>query len=278
MLSLPVLKAAFLRRAPASTDGLRLPRLEKTLDARVAPERTVEALRKLCRYPDDGCLPLTFPYVMSFGTHLKLMADPRFPLPLMGTVHIRTAITQKRPIGAGEALRLVCTIEAQRDTDKGLEFDWETRAYVGPDQVSVTVATMLYRQRKDVGIKTPPKTTHLDGVGAVNEVWDVPARTARDYAAAAGDYNPIHLSGVTARAFGFKGIVAHGMWSLTRIAGAHPDRLRRPDLIVTSEFKTPLVLPAKAIHRHWTDGAVVHYRLLDGKGARLHALGTLTSG
>ena len=38
--------------------------------------------------------------------------------------------------------------------------------------------------------------------------------TGRRYAAISGDYNPIHLSTISAKMFGFKTAIAHGMWTL----------------------------------------------------------------
>jgi acyl dehydratase len=55
--------------------------------------------------------------------------------------------------------------------------------------------------------------------------------------------NPIHLSGLTAKAFGFKRAIAHGMWVKARVLGALSGRL--PDAFdYDVAFRKPLFLPS----------------------------------
>jgi hypothetical protein len=57
-----------------------------------------------------------------------------------------------------------------------------------------------------------------------------------------GDWNPIHLSGPTARALGMKGAIAHGMYSASRAlaeVGVPPGTPFR----WTVEFAAPVLLP-----------------------------------
>jgi acyl dehydratase len=78
--------------------------------------------------------------------------------------------------------------------------------------------------------------------GAVSRV-PVPGDIGRRYAAVSGDRNPIHLYGLTAKAFGFRSAIAHGMWlaarTLTTLQGRLPDAYT-----VDVAFKLPVLLPA----------------------------------
>ena len=58
-----------------------------------------------------------------------------------------------------------------------------------------------------------------------------------------GDVNPIHLSGLTAKALGFKRAIAHGMWVKARVLGALAGRLPE-SLEFDVQFKKPLFLPS----------------------------------
>jgi acyl dehydratase len=59
----------------------------------------------------------------------------------------------------------------------------------------------------------------------------------------AGDYNPIHLTPVTAKALGFPRHLAHGMWTKARCIAAMENRL--PDAVrVDVAFKKPVFLPS----------------------------------
>ena len=124
------------------------------------------------------------------------------------------------------------------------------------------------------GKKAPPKAEQ-DPAGATVDEWKATLQDARGYAWASGDLNPIHLSGLTARLFGFKQPLIHGMWSLTRIAGRHAAHAAGPKTELYCEFKLPLLLPGKALLKHWPDGEGVGFKLLDGSGEKPHVTGWL---
>ena len=66
----------------------------------------------------------------------------------------------------------------------------------------------------------------------------------RRYGSVSGDLNPIHVHPLTARLFGFKSAIAHGMWTKARCLGALQARL--PDAFtVEVAFKKPIFLPGK---------------------------------
>ena len=57
-----------------------------------------------------------------------------------------------------------------------------------------------------------------------------------------GDFNLIHIHAVTAKAFGFKQAIAHGMWSKARALAS----LELPDAYEADvHFKLPMFLPSK---------------------------------
>jgi acyl dehydratase len=74
----------------------------------------------------------------------------------------------------------------------------------------------------------------------------LPAQLGRDYAKASGDFNPIHLHTLSAKAFGFPRAIAHGMWTLGRtLAALHPVKALAAGQ-AHGDFKTPLYLPGDA--------------------------------
>ena len=57
-----------------------------------------------------------------------------------------------------------------------------------------------------------------------------------------GDFNLIHIHAVTAKAFGFKQAIAHGMWSKAKALA----NLSLPDAYEADVwFKLPMYLPSK---------------------------------
>ena len=72
----------------------------------------------------------------------------------------------------------------------------------------------------------------------------VTAEDVKAYADAGGDANPLHQDEVVARAAGFPGIVAHGMFTMGHLAACiaewagGPERVRR----LTSQFRAPVFM------------------------------------
>jgi hypothetical protein len=89
---------------------------------------------------------------------------------------------------------------------------------------------MLCRGVKLEGAATDaalPTPTH---VGLTR--WKAPADIGRRYARVSGDYNPIHLSALTAKLFRLPQAIAHGLWNRAQPCRpgrtpAGPDRDRR---------------------------------------------------
>jgi acyl dehydratase len=72
----------------------------------------------------------------------------------------------------------------------------------------------------------------------------VTADDVRAYAEAGGDRNPLHVDDEAARAAGFPGVIAHGMFTMghlsaciARWAGG-PERIRR----ITAQFRAPVFM------------------------------------
>jgi hypothetical protein len=74
--------------------------------------------------------------------------------------------------------------------------------------------------------------------------WELSSDLGRRYARVSGDRNPIHLYDVTARPFGFRRHIAHGMWTLARclaeLEADLPARMR-----CEASFRRPVTLPGR---------------------------------
>ena len=92
-------------------------------------------------------------------------------------------------------------------------------------------------------IQTPPPGPASVPSEGTDTTWQLAADLGRRYAAVSGDRNPIHMHPLPARALGFPGAIAHGMWTMARIlaslAGELPD-----SYAVEVSFRSPIVLPA----------------------------------
>jgi acyl dehydratase len=91
----------------------------------------------------------------------------------------------------------------------------------------------------------------MPALGDVEVGSEVPPRSrvvtredVRAYAEAGGDRNPLHQDDDVARAAGFPGIVAHGMFTMGHLSSClsawagGPDRIRR----LTAQFRAPVLM------------------------------------
>jgi acyl dehydratase len=202
------------------------------------------AYDRVCRLPLGDVLPATYPHMLTFPLQMVLMSDRSFPLALPGLVHVRNRIDVVRAIRADEPLDLEVWAENFATHRSGAAVDLRATVSAGGEEVWRSTSTYLAR-----GAKAPEGAPEADvevPVGDLERVaatWRIPDDAGRRYAKVSGDVNPIHLSGLTAKAFGFKRAIAHGMWVKARVLGALSGRL--PDaLSLDVSFRKPLFLPS----------------------------------
>lgn len=224
---------------------------------------------KVCGFRLTDQLPVTYPHVMGFPLQVKLMTDKDFPFPLVGTVHIANRITQHRPLHVTDTLELHVHVENLRDHVKGKQFDVITEARTGTETAWRGTSTYLRRSGgtgKPGGDYAPPKP-HAE--------WHVPADIGRRYGEVSGDRNPIHLHAMTARLFGFRRAIAHGMWTKARSLAALEGRLPTTYTVDVS-FKLPVTLPSKVAFAAVQDGDAWAFDLFGATSGKPHLTGTVT--
>lgn len=227
------------------------------------------AYAALCGFPRKDTLPLPYPHLLAFGLHLEIMTAGSFPFPAIGTVHLANSITQHRPIAVTERLQVTARPDNLRPHPKGQVFDLVTRVHSSAELVWEETSTFLRRGREHEG--APAGATYPDAP-PTGTVWKLPGDLGRRYAGISGDHNPIHLSGLSAKAFGFPRQIAHGMWSVARCVGALENRL--PDRVrVDVAFKKPILLPGSvAFGSRPTDDGYA-FSLTDPKSGAPHLAG-----
>ena len=273
--AVPNLAALYARAAVASVlpgGGDALP------DRTVAVTTTIDrddlvAYQRLCGFRVDDAVPATYPFVLTFPLAVHLMAVPEFPFPLPGLVHLHNVIRQDRPLVAGEPVTLSASVADLRDHPKGRVFDLVLRVHVDGEVVWEDVATNLARGREHPDADAP--TVDVADDLPRRAVWTFADDTGRRYAAVSGDRNPIHLTALTARPFGFPRPIAHGMYTAARVLAALESRRPADGLEYTTSFRSPVLLPTRlGLHVAGTDDrwdAAVRSR----DGDRTHLLATV---
>lgn len=237
--AVPVLnKVPGVRRSGSELPDLVLTRHDVPID-----RDHVAAYSEVCGFPLREAVPVTYPHLLAFPLHLAIMTDGSFPFPAIGTVHLENAITQHRPVTADERLQVTARPANLRPHPKGRVFDIVVDVHSGGELVWESTSTLLRIGRGDSSAPASERT--FEEVPPSGTVWNLPGDLGRRYAAVSGDHNPIHLYGLTAKAFGFPRQIAHGMWSKARCLAALDGRL--PDAVtVAVAFKKPILLPGKA--------------------------------
>jgi acyl dehydratase len=202
------------------------------------------AYTRVCRLPLTDVLPATYPHMLTFPLQMALMSGRSFPLALPGLVHVRNRIDVLAATPTDAALDLEVWAERFATHRSGATVDLCATVSAGGQEVWRSTSTYLAR-----GAKAPEGAPEADVEVAVGDLervaatWRIPDDAGRRYAKVSGDVNPIHLSGLTAKAFGFKRAIAHGMWVKARVLGALAGRL--PDAVsIDVAFRKPLFLPS----------------------------------
>ncbi|WP_424183538.1 MaoC family dehydratase [Actinokineospora sp. G85] len=230
---------------------------------------------RVCEFRLTDALPITYPHMLTFPMQVKLMTDPDFPFPLVGSVHVANVITQHRPLRVGEEFDLRVHVENLRPHAKGKQFDMVSEVVVRDEVVWHDVSTYL---RRGGGSGGPSESGpgERGPLPAPSAVWKVPGDIGRRYAEVSGDRNPIHLYGLTAKLFGFPRAIAHGMWTKARCLAAFEGRLPEA-YTVDVRFKLPVLLPAKLGFHAEQVGKDWKFDLFDARKAKPHIEGLITA-
>ena len=274
------LKAALRRRSRPRASTPR-PDLSVGVTAIGADHQMLSAYRQICAIVDDGRLPPTYPQVLATPLHATIVAHRDFPLPAMGLVHLENRIEQIRPIHEGERFDIHCHISGwEWDERLGIRFAIETTLSVDNQTAWRSELWALARGAPDELIERkkkhhdPPRSGEPPGA-IVSIIADAPADLGRRYAAICSDYNPIHLHPLTAKPFGFRRPIIHGMWTMARCWAELADHAPGDELEFTVRFKKPLYLPSRVHLSATTEGDDIEYQCRSLDGRRLHLSGLL---
>ncbi len=181
-------------------------------------------------------------HALAFPVAMSVLTRPDFPLPVLGMVHLANEVEHRGSVAVGEDLTVTAHAERLRPHRSGAQVDVVARL-ARDDGRTVWTGRSTYLAK---GVRVPGTVESAPREEFVPPVptgsWRLAAGTGREYAAVSGDWNPIHLSGPTARALGLPQAIAHGMYCASRAlagAGVPPGTAFR----WTVEFAAPVPLP-----------------------------------
>ncbi len=219
-------------------------------------------------------LPSVLVHIAGFPVQMALMSQREFPLPLLGMVHLSNHVHHHHPVTAGQPLQILARAENLAPHRRGTQVDIVLEISAAGQLLYSSTSVYLGRgsylfDKPDAAAPredfTPPVKTAL---------WTLGAEAGRDYAAVSGDYNPIHLTGLTAKALGQKRAIVHGMYSAARmLEGREPEGAGHQWII---QFAAPVALPGKvAFAAEQVEEKVTRFTGWNPRRAKPHFTGEL---
>lgn len=258
--------------------ALEVPRVAHVVEGLVVDPEWHE---KFCRVVHATARPLTpgssqtavfsgALHSVAFPVAMSVLTRQDFPLPVLGMVHLTNTVQHVMDVAVGEELTATAWTENLRSHRAGTVVDavvtlartdgtlvWAGRSgYLAKGRTAAIAGEDARSGRDD---STPSSLGVPFNAPQQTAQWSLPADTGRQYAGVSGDYNPIHLSGPSAKALGMKGAIAHGMYTASRALAA----TAVPAGAVFSwsvEFAAPVLLPTTVTVAVHDDGRREHWK------------------
>ena len=252
-----------------------LPKVKYARPSVVLDADHIAAYVQACGLQAAHGVPVIYPQLLTFPLAIAFFGSEHCPWPALGTVHLANRIHQHQRLQVGDDLHVEMRTGELMAHERGQAFHLEMAILRGDVLVWEATQTLLR-----LGVKNPSGKAFVSSLAADAPLshqtdFAAPADTGRRYATVSGDFNPIHLTAASAKLFGFRQAIAHGLWTTARaLAPLVPDQpLGQAELDV--EFKTPLFLPATASlwSTRRTQGTLFEVR--NAKGDKPHVRGRL---
>lgn len=279
--------ATAARRRVLGTDaGTSLPPCGHEVRGVLAQVGNLTAYQHLVGETASDVLPAGFIHTLAFPVSMSVMNRDDFPLPLLGMVHLANTVEQHGPVLFTEALDITSWAENLRGHRAGTQVDVvaEVRRTEGSGVVWKGTSTYLAKGVFLPGIDKPSATPAPTTFAAPDPTaqWQLGVDTGRAYAAVSGDFNPIHLSVLSAKALGMRRSIAHGMYLASR-ALADVGAVKGDSFRWDVAFEAPVFLPARVAldirSVHSTAGVWQHsdYVAWNPRSGRRHFSGSVTA-
>ncbi|GMH49371.1 hypothetical protein TrVE_jg3698 [Triparma verrucosa] len=213
----------------------------------------------------DTPLPSTYLQCVTMPMPMEILSRTDFNI--LGSLHESCTIKSHRKIQQNEKLSafasLVPEVEFSDKNDVLLRIGVEIN-----DSENNVVQTIdnqyriLNPQRHK--IKSTPKPASPDySSWPTSYSFSYPVTAGRTYASLNGDVNPIHVSPLAARLFGYSSCIAHGMFSVCNLFHASEDDTGVNTIV--GEFVRPVVLPRDVVGKRKGEEYVVGFYDKEGK-------------
>jgi hypothetical protein len=223
----------------------------------------LNSYKELCGFVNrNEEVPATYMHLPAFDMQLSLLTHKDFPYASMGMVHLNNSIKVYKAIEATDMLDYSTQFLPQYKHARGVVVPVQTTIKRGGELVWEEVSDFLKINKKSTRenkVEQPEEVENQEEL-----LWFFPEGLGRQYAWLSGDINPIHLYNISARMFGFKKALVHGMFTKARALAALEELIPNTPYQIQVSFKSPLYLPQKVSLRHFKNEAgIIHFQVLN---------------
>lgn len=269
--SMPLLLAKAAIKSGSYKVGDNLPPLRYQLENMSLDVLHLARYNKICGF-SQGKLPATYLWTRAFPLIMRVLVSSQFPLPAMGQVHLKNQISVHGEFDINKKITLAAAVDHSKLSSKGLEWTMQLTADI--EGVSVWSSQSTFLHRCKTGIERNTKT--IETADGEWQQWSLAKDLGRRYAAVSGDYNPIHLGALSAKLFGFKKAIAHGMWSKARCLAALEAITPQAGYQINVDFLKPVYLPSTVNFYSKPEEGRQDFCLYNSTGEHRHLQGSIT--
>ena len=271
---------ATLLKEPQQVDIDSLPVV--TLPPTLIEHQHLADYQSACGFKREGKVPITYPQVIGFNALMTLMTHRNFSLPVVGMVHTHNKVENFADINCNETISQETRLLSCEEVEKGFQCTIEVLTLQKEILANRISSRYLYRTNTKIEKRVSKSKANLSPAPEfLNHSLNADEKLIRRYAMVSGDLNPIHLCHFTARLFGFKKMIAHGMWSIARVIAEFSSQLQRnPNeqkqlKEIEVDFRKPIYLPSELAIDYDNRDKEIRLSLTSNDRENLHLQGIL---
>ena len=231
----------------------------------------LQKYNRICGF-ESNQIPATYLWIRAFPLIMSILVSKQFPMRAIGQVHLRNQISVHSVLDMNKPFSITAAVDHSELSSKGLEWSMQISAMSDNHVVWSSRSTFLYRCKTNIERSSKP----LNKPQGESQNWQLPSDLGRRYAPISGDYNPIHLSALSAKLFGFKKAIAHGMWSKARCLAAMDSFIPKVGYSVDVNFLKPVFLPSKVNFYSGLSDSQRQFSLFNASGDQMHLQGSIS--
>jgi hypothetical protein len=236
--ALAYMAGALLPKAPRQP-GLEEPAFLAAWRGFTPGDALPPGLREAAAVGAGGWIHPVYQHAATLRLTMALLTHPRFPFPIWRLVQVRNLIVQHRACLRTERLDLEASVVWWRVVPKGMELEVLARTFAQEEPVLESTTTFFTRgDFGTAGAETAP--TAPEPPAEVASSWCIRRCGVGRFGRLTGDYNPVHWSGLYARAHGLGSASAHPHRALAQLVDRLPGVELRGPLRIEAWFKGPV--------------------------------------